>query len=285
MNTPSAFQHTFRPPYLDYFVLKEEPFSTSSDPRFFYTSEIHRIALEKTKFAVSAKKGLCAVIGDTGTGKTTLAHLLQAQFTQAGFFAALITHPEVPTRFQLLKKIMEKFNYPNYARSYQGTLDRFEQFLHHQEANKQTMVLLIDEAQTIGFKLLEFLRQLTNFESEDKTHKLLQLVLLGQEELRAILNNKRAKNIKNRIALLSNLEGLSVAESAKMIQHRWGIAGGGKSLPFTQDAFEAFYEYSKGIPRNQVKLADNTLLAATLAQKKVIDRQLVDEVAKDQGFA
>ena len=265
-------------PYLPFFGLKEEPFTASPNPRFFYTSPLHHLALQKTRYVVSAKKGLCVVFGDTGTGKTTLSRLLYQQFLDDGFITAIITNPSYPSPNQLLRTIMQEFEYPKFGRSYKASLDRLKGFLYQQAIElSKTLVLIVDESQTLKPTMLEFLRQLLNYETNEQ--KLLQLVLLGQNELRPKL--RRAKNFNNRIALRASLETLGLADSEEMLEFRWQVAGG-KTLPFTPAGLEALYEFSVGVPRTQVILADNCLLAAYLKNNKQINRSLVVEVAKDQ---
>jgi general secretion pathway protein A len=268
------------PAYLSFFGLKEEPFSASPNPRFFYTSPLHHLAMQKTRYVVSAKKGLCVVFGDTGTGKTTLARLLYQRFVDDGFVTALLTNPAYPTPNQLLRTVMQEFEYPKFGRSYKASLDRLKEFLYQRAAEEgKTLVLIVDEAQTLKPSLLEFLRQLLNYETNEQ--KLLQLVLFTQNELRARL--KRARNFDNRIALKASLETLSLTDSQEMLRFRWTVAGG-KHFPFNPDAIETIYEYSAGVPRTQVILADNLLLAAFLSETATIDRDLVAKVAEDQEF-
>ncbi|MFN8458614.1 MAG: AAA family ATPase [Anaerolineae bacterium] len=266
------------PAYLPFFGLKEEPFTASPNPRFLYASPLHHLALQKTRYVVSAKKGLCVVFGDTGTGKTTLSRLLYQQFVDDKFITALITNPSYPTPFQLLRTIMQEFEFPKYGRSFKASLDRLKEFLYQQAIQEQkTLVLIVDEAQTLHVSMLEFLRQLLNYETNEQ--KLLQLVLFGQNELRSKL--RRSKNFYNRIALKASLENLSLSDSRDMLEFRWKVAGG-KKFPFTPDGLEAVYEYSSGVPRTQVILADNCLLVAFLNQEKEIGRNLVAKVAQDQ---
>ena len=225
-----------QPAYLSFFNLKEEPFTASPNPRFLYASPLHHVALQKTHYVVSAKKGLCVVFGDTGTGKTTLSRMLYQQFIDDGFITALLTNPSYPTPNQLLRTIMQEFEYPRFGRSFKASLDRLKEFLLTQAIQeKKTLVLIVDEAQTLKPSMLEFLRQLLNFETNEQ--KLLQLVLFTQNELRAKL--RRAKNFNNRIALKASLENLSLADSRQMLEFRWTVAGG-KKLPFTANGMVLF---------------------------------------------
>src|SRR3954470_19772481 len=155
-------------PYLSYFGLKEEPFSTVPSPRYFFLTSVHSTALEKTAYVVGAKKGLTTVFGDTGTGKSSLARLLHQKFLDSGFISTLLTNPNYPTANSLLRTIAQEFGTPRTDRSYKGMLDIFKAFLIEEALDKgKTIVLIIDEAQTMGFAQLELLRQLINVETND----------------------------------------------------------------------------------------------------------------------
>src|SRR5712692_7062441 len=165
-------------PYLKFYGLVEEPFSTVPSPRYVFLTEVHSTALEKTSYVVGAKKGLAAVFGDTGTGKSSLGRLLHQKFLDYGFVSVLLTNPSYPTPYSLLRTIAEEFGRTHAARSYQGMLGVFKNFLLDVALKqRKTVVLIIDEAQTMGFKQLELLRQLINFETNEE--KLLQLVLFA----------------------------------------------------------------------------------------------------------
>src|SRR5919199_4033742 len=182
-------------PYLSYFKLKEEPFNTTANPRFFFLSPIHAVALGKTEFTVDAKKGLTIVFGDTGTGKSTLARLLHQKFLDKKYTSVLLTNPNYPTTNSLLRTIIQEFQLPKTAKSYKDNLDIFKYFLYTEAVEKgKTIVLIIDEAQTLRIPLLELLRQLINFETNDT--KLLQLVLFAQDELRDTLSRPRLRNFR-----------------------------------------------------------------------------------------
>src|SRR3954447_25699646 len=232
-------------PYLTYFDLKERPISTVPSPRYFFLTGVHSMALEKTTYVVSGKKGLAAVFGDTGTGKSSLARLLHQKFLDNGFVSVLLTDPNYPTQNSLLRTIAQEFGTPRMDRSFKGMLDVFKQFLIDQAlAQGKTVALIIDEAQTMGFPQLELLRQLINVETNQM--KLLQVVLFAQDELRTKLANARARNLRSRIVMASTLERLSAAELADTLAFRWQVASGGGAHPFTDEALQILFEYSEG---------------------------------------
>lgn len=268
-------------PYLPYFKLKEEPFNTTANPRFFFLSPIHSIALGKTEFTVDAKKGLTIVFGDTGMGKSTLARLLHQKFLDKGYTSILLTNPNYPTTNSLLRTIIQEFQLPKTSKSYKDNLDIFKRFLYTEAVeNGKNIVLIIDEAQTLRLPLLELLRQLINFETNDQ--KLLQLVLFPQEEFRNKLTHPLARNFRSRISMASTIDKLGIDEITEMIDFRWRVASGNLTHPFTSDALQSLYFHSEGIPREACIIADNSLLLAFLQKKSVIDKETVEVAAKDR---
>jgi general secretion pathway protein A len=268
-------------PYLNHFDLKEEPFSTVPSPRYLFLTPFHATALSKTEFAVETGKGLAVVFGDTGTGKSSLARLLHQKFLDRKHMrSALITNPSYPGPYSLLRTIAQEFGVPA-ARSYKEMLDVFKGFLLKENLKEErTVVLMIDEAQTLRLPLIELLRQLINFETNQQ--KLLQLVLFAQEELRGKLAHPRARNFRSRIVMASTLEKLGPGDLAQMIDFRWRVASAGAEHPFESAAVQKLFEFSQGSPRAATILADNALLIAYLQGEKRVTASIVETAATDR---
>ena len=268
-------------PYLSYFSLKEEPFSTVPSPRYLFLTPVHATALSKTEFVVQTKKGVAAVFGDTGTGKSSLARLLHQKFLDHGLHSALVTNPNYPGPYSLLRTIALELGVPRVARSYADMLLVFKSFLLTEAVkNKKTIVLMIDEAQTLRLPLIETLRQLVNFETNDE--KLLQIVLFAQEDLRSKLAHPRGRNFRSRIVMASTLDRLAPGDLAQMVDFRWRVASGGQEHPFETEAIEALYDYSGGTPREAAILADASLLLAFLEKEKRITAATVKRAAHER---
>lgn len=267
--------------YEAFFELKERPYSISPDPRFIYLTTQHQEALAKCEYAISQKMGISTIYGDIGAGKTSLARRLWEKYAADPHYNfAMLVHPNYPSSFQLIKEIRREFGTDKPKRSLSDALDDFQEFLIQEHSKGKTNVLIIDEAQNMRPPLFEILRQLLNFETS--TEKLLQIVLFGQNELASKVD--RQPELKDRITIFGALTSLTRQDAEALIDFRWKIAGGDKH-PFTPEALDEIFKYSRGLPRKMCKLCDNALIRAFSAKKKDINKETVDIVAEEIRLA
>jgi general secretion pathway protein A len=243
--------------YETHFGLSSSPFAMSPDPRFLFFTPSHREALAGLMYGVLNRKGFVALIGDAGTGKTSL---LQRVLQAVSGNKSLIVNPGVSAS-EFTKLVMTNFGIENVPASKADQLEVFEKFLRRSQAEGRLCVLVVDEAQRLSPSVLEEIRLLTNFELPEG--KLLQIVLAGQSELRELLNRPDLWQLKQRIAMRLTLKPLSGLEEIKTyMRHRWTTAGGTGAPPFTEEATAMIARCSKGIPRIVNVLCDNALLLA-----------------------
>ena len=264
--------------YQAYFGLKERPFSLSPDPRFIYLTSQHQEALAKCQYTIEQKMGISAIYGDIGAGKTSLARRLWEQYAaDDGHRFAMLVHPSYPTPFQLLKEIRREFGNNKPRRSLVDQLDDFQDFLIEQHSKGKTVILVVDEAHRLKPPLFELLRQFLNFETS--TEKLLQIVLFGQNELATKLD--RQPELKDRVTIFGALTSLTRKDVDELIRFRWQVAGGKGRPPFKQEALEAIFSFSRGLPRRICKLCDNALIRTASARSKSVSAELIAQVAKE----
>ena len=263
--------------YEAYFNLKERPYSISPDPRFIYLTGQHQEALAKSQYAIVQKMGLSAIYGDIGAGKTSLARRLWEHYAaDPQFNFAMLVHPNYPSPFQLLKEVRREFGLDKPRRSLTDSLDELQEFLTEAHQQGKTSVLVIDEAQNLKPPLFETLRQLLNFETN--TQKLLQIVLFGQNEL--ITKIDKMPELKDRITIFGALSSLTRDDIRAIIDFRWKVAGG-NDHPFTHEAIDAIFRYSRGSPRKLCKLCDNALIRAFSSELRTIEPPLIEQVANE----
>lgn len=269
--------------YYEFLGLKEEPFSTSPDPRYFWLSESHRSALYRLQVAVKLKRGLSVVLGDVGTGKTTLSRrLFQVMQDPRLEFHPIFT-PFSKTDVQFMHLLLEAFQLkvsPHPTGFMVSALDTLERrLLRKVFEEKKTVVLLIDEAQKLSPDALEILRALLNYESHQ--HKLLQLILIGQAELLPKLT--RNKNFWDRVSLKQVLRPLTVVETEKLIRFRLERAGWQEAEPlFSTEACQLIHQSSCGYPRRTTRLAHDALEIAVMKDRTRIDGALVMELIEQE---
>jgi general secretion pathway protein A len=266
--------------YLDHYGLKEPPFSITPDPRFVFLSERHRDALAHLLFGIGqgGGGGFVQLTGEVGTGKTTLCRLLLEQIP-ANTRVALVLNPRL-TPVELLETICEELHLDIGAGrgSLKALVDVLNRYLLDAYAQGLRVVLIIDEAQDLSIEALEQVRLLTNLETD--TQKLLQIILLGQPELRTLLARDDLRQLAQRITARFHLTPLDAAETERYLRHRHAIAGG-VHLPFSRAAIKRLHRHSGGVPRLINVIAERSLLAGYARDEATLDARMVDIAAKE----
>jgi general secretion pathway protein A len=261
--------------YEQFYSLIEPPFSLTPDPKYFYRSESHHHAFELLQYAIQRREGFMVVYGEVGTGKTTLCRAVLDTIGK-NVYTALLLNPFL-TETDLLKTVLSDFaiKAPK-SNSKQDLLNALNAFLISVLEKDGRAVLIIDEAQNIPLATLEQIRIVSNLETHSA--KLLQIVLVGQQELTDLLAKPELRQLQQRVSIRCELTPLSPDEVAQYIRHRLAIAGGGQSrIIFTTDALKEIYSYSGGIPRLINLIADRSLLAGMALSTTAIDRRVVRE--------
>jgi general secretion pathway protein A len=262
---------------LDYYGLTEPPFDITPNPRFLFYSAKHREAFNHLLYGIRERKGFVQMTGEVGAGKTTLCRAL-LEHLDGHFSTALILNP-VMSPNELMKAIATEFGLAVNGLDRLDTLSVINQFLLQQFERGQDTVLIIDEAQDLTDELLEQVRLLSNLETDNR--KLLQIVLLGQPELRERLNNPKLKQLRQRITVRYHLRSLSRFEVNQYVQHRLEVAGAKGAPYFTQPALWRVYRYSQGIPRLLNAICDKALLAGFVQQCERITFGMVGRAVRE----
>jgi general secretion pathway protein A len=263
--------------YEGYYGVAENPFRLTPDPQYLYLSEGHKEALASLLYGLRARKGFVAVLGEAGTGKTTLLRYLLGQLDDS-VRAVCILNTNVAFE-ELLGFVLRELGIETGGASKTEALEALRRFLHAQFQAGRTVAILVDEAQNLSPTVLEELRMLSNFET-DKA-KLLQIILVGQPPLREMLINPKMQQVRQRIGLICSLDPLSHKETAAYIKHRLRAAQfQGKRL-FTRRAVSSVWKHSHGIPRLINVICDNALLIGYGSGRKRIGRRTIGAAARD----
>lgn len=275
--------------YSHHFGLTQDPFSIAPDPRYLFMSERHREALAHLLYGVAGPHkaaggtggGFVLLTGDIGTGKTTICRCFLEQIPD-GCHVAYIFNPKLSV-IELLQSICEEFHITAAAASNPPTvknyIDALNAFLLQSHAAGQSSVLIIDEAQNLEPDVLEQLRLLTNLETNER--KLLQIVLIGQPELRTMLARPELEQLAQRVIARFHLDALTATESTQYIQHRLAVAGHTGPLPFDRQSLKRIHHLTRGVPRRINLLCGRALLGAWANGLHRVDRTVVDKAAAE----
>ena len=267
--------------YEQHFGFRESPFSITPDPRFFFANSIYLEAFANLRYGIEAKKGFIAVTGEVGTGKTTLLRKLMLNLDKT-IQTVLVFNTDV-TFNELLRVILRDLGLPTAGKDRLGMVEELNDYLIEQLEHGQTVCLLIDEVQNLSDESLEGLRLLSNLETDRQ--KLLQIVLMGQPELQAKLDQPHLRQLKQRIAIRCEIARLTDYEVGPYINFRLGVAGCDDHELFDPEAVEKIAVYSKGIPRLINVICDNALLIAFAASQRIVSADVVGEVVRDLRLA
>ncbi len=268
--------------YAPFFGLKQEPFSIAPDPRYLFMSERHREALAHLLYGVKGGGGFVLLTGEIGAGKTTVCRCFLEQIPKR-CNVAYVFNPRLTVE-ELLRSVCDEFGIPNPhqgpgAATVKDWVDALNEFLLRTHAVGQNNVLIIDEAQQLSADVLEQLRLLTNLETNER--KLLQIVLIGQPELRQMLARPDLEQLAQRVIARYHLEPLSEAETLQYIRHRLAIGGLTTAAPFGREAMQRVHQLSRGVPRRINLLCDRALLGAYATGRNRVDAAIVDKAASE----
>ncbi len=265
--------------YTSFFGLNEKPFAITPDPRYLYLSERHTEALAHLAYGISEAGGFIQLTGEVGTGKTTVLRSLLQQLPPH-CDVALILNPRV-TPAEFLLAICDELHVQvpeSSVNSVKALVDLLTHFLLDAHGRNRRIVLMVDEAQNLDADVLEQVRLLTNLETA--TQKLLQIILIGQPELREVLSRPELRQLAQRITGRYHLEALRKGETIAYIRHRARVAGATRDL-FTPGAQREIHRLSNGVPRIINVIADRALLGAYTREEPIVNGALVRRAASE----
>jgi general secretion pathway protein A len=271
--------------YEEYFGFTEKPFSLTPDPKYLFKSASHASAFELLQYAIRRREGFVVITGDIGTGKTTLCRAILEQVDKKTF-TALVLNPFLAEE-DLLRVILQEFGVVSREEIRRGRMlgvskaeliETLNEFLLSLQRLGAHALLIIDEAQNLPLQVLEQIRILSNLETEKE--KLLQVVLVGQLNLKDLLRRAELRQLDQRVSIRYDLKPLTAEETSQYVQHRLSVAGGGAAVTFTPKSLACLHRYTAGIPRLVNLLCDRALLSAYSAHTPRIVRPFVDQAAE-----
>jgi len=260
--------------------LEKEPFSTSPDPEFFYRSSGHNSALHRLEISIRLRRGLNLILGDVGTGKTTLSRtLLQIFDNEPDYIFHMILDPNYKSEFQFLTSLAKMFGVVPANRSTLDYKEAIERYLFQKGVDEnKTIILLVDEGQKLTPSMLEVLRTLLNYETNE--YKLLQLVIMGQMELFPKI--RKIRNFIDRVSLKYIINPLDEPETKEMINYRLRCAGYKSKGIFTDGAIKLIYQHTQGYPRRISILCHNALESIVMKGQDFIDEKIISDLILEE---
>ena len=264
--------------YEQFFELSERPFDLTPNPKFLVLTDSHREVLRNLEYGIASRKGLTVLIGEAGSGKTTMIRSAIAR--QSRQVHCVHLHNPTLSRAEFVETLAYEFGLTLEARTSKAAMLReLGAMLKRQHDQGESTVLIVDEAQSLPLDLLEEIRLLANIETDSV--KLITLIIAGQPELADRLNEQSLRQLKQRVALRCELRPLTFQETAGYIAGRVKTAGGVAARVFTLDAVKLIHERSRGIPRLISVLSDNSLLGGFAAGQRPVGASIVREVSQD----
>jgi general secretion pathway protein A len=265
--------------YVSFFNLREQPFNLTPDPRFLFLSPQHEEALSHLLYGIYERKGFIEITGEVGTGKTLLCRTLLERL-DASVSTALIFNSYL-TELELLEAILSDFGLTCTDATRKAYIDTLNQYLLDEFTASRNAVVIIDESQNMELAVLEQLRMLSNLETDDG--KLLQVVLIGQPELRDKLALRDMRQLDQRIAVRYHLHALTLKETMQYVLHRLSVAGEVNAVTFSRRAWSRLHRYCGGIPRRINVLCDRILMTAYVQGSRSITASMVKQSIRDLG--
>jgi general secretion pathway protein A len=262
--------------YLNHFNLKLKPFEGSPDPRFFWLGEKHKEALASLKYGIQENMAFLLINGDIGTGKTSLIHYFLLD-NDIDAIIATLPDPDLSIS-DFFKLVTNEYNIKLDSNTKGDFLIQFGRFLQKTYSGKKKVLLIIDEAQRLNHELLEQIRLLSNLERDYV--KLINIFIIGQNEVLDILTDAENKALRQRITLHYNIEPLTESETSQYIKHRLKVAGS-KTEIFSPEAVQEIFLFSKGYPRLINTICDRALLTGYVKDTKKISGEIVKQCADD----
>ncbi len=264
--------------YESFFHLKEKPFAMTPDTRYFFPSVKHQDALNHMVYAIQERRGFVVITGEIGSGKTTLSRML-FQKLDPMTKTAIIRNTHLTAK-DLVASTLEELEIPFSPISTKTQMiSRLNEFLIEQLRVNCNVVLLIDEAQNLKPNVLEEVRMLSNLETE--TEKLIQIILMGQPELKGKLWLPSLEQLRQRVTLHYHLAPLNKEETSAYIDHRLHVAGANGTPIFDAESIPKIFQYTKGVPRLVNSLCDRALLTGYVGDRTLIGPDIIDEVVKE----